>query len=100
MRTLQKALNNANFQHNKGLITIDGRFGPSTFRTLIDFQKWAGLSPDGVAGPLTIKYLGIAAELPNDVKPSIVQESSVAEPVLPPKLDVTKIIKSYETKAD
>jgi hypothetical protein len=36
---------------------IDGGFGPHTERALIKFQRWAHLTPDGVAGPGTFRAL-------------------------------------------
>jgi murein DD-endopeptidase MepM/ murein hydrolase activator NlpD len=37
--------------------TFDGGFGGHTRRALIKFQRWAGLTPDGVAGPGTFRAL-------------------------------------------
>ena len=37
--------------------TLDGRFGPSTGRALRQFQRWAGLQPDGRARSSTIAAL-------------------------------------------
>jgi hypothetical protein len=37
--------------------TIDGGFGGRTLRALIKFQRWAQLTPDGVAGPSTFRAL-------------------------------------------
>jgi peptidoglycan hydrolase-like protein with peptidoglycan-binding domain len=37
--------------------TIDGGFGGHTERALIKFQRWAHLTPDGVAGPGTFRAL-------------------------------------------
>jgi GH24 family phage-related lysozyme (muramidase) len=45
---LQKALN----QFGYGLKT-DGIFGEKTYRTLIDFQKSCGLTPDGIYGKMS-----------------------------------------------
>ena len=36
---------------------FDGRLGPHTLRALKRFQRWAGLTPDGVAGPTTLAAL-------------------------------------------
>jgi murein DD-endopeptidase MepM/ murein hydrolase activator NlpD len=33
---------------------IDGGFGPRTRRALLRYQAWAGLTPDGAAGPVTL----------------------------------------------
>jgi len=37
--------------------TIDGGFGGHTERALVKFQRWAHLTPDGVAGPGTFRAL-------------------------------------------
>lgn len=37
--------------------TIDGGFGSHTLRALVKFQRWAGLTPDGVAGAGTFRAL-------------------------------------------
>ena len=37
--------------------TIDGGFGRHTERALIKFQRWAHLTPDGIAGPGTFRAL-------------------------------------------
>ena len=37
--------------------SIDGGFGGHTERALIKFQRWAHLTPDGVAGPGTLRAL-------------------------------------------
>ena len=34
-------------------VTLDSVFGPNTRQAVISFQKSAGLTPDGIAGPLT-----------------------------------------------
>jgi hypothetical protein len=38
-------------------IELDGQFGPATRRAVVDFQRSAGLSPDGVVGPQTWRAL-------------------------------------------
>jgi len=48
---------------------IDGDFGPATRAALIGFQKSAGLLADGIAGPRTLKALGLAAK---DTLPSVI----------------------------
>lgn len=40
---------------------VDGRAGPETTFAVTGFQKWAGLSRDGVAGPATVRALAAAA---------------------------------------
>ena len=37
--------------------TIDGGFGRHTERALVKFQRWAHLTPDGIAGPGTFRSL-------------------------------------------
>jgi murein DD-endopeptidase MepM/ murein hydrolase activator NlpD len=37
---------------------IDGGFGPRTRAALLRYQAWAGLTPDGAAGPTTLTSLG------------------------------------------
>ena len=41
--------------------TIDGGFGEHTEAALIRYQRWAGLSADGRAGPATLRSLELAA---------------------------------------
>ena len=43
-------------------LAVDGRFGPKTKARVIEFQRRAGLSPDGIVGPMTSKAL-VAAVL-------------------------------------
>lgn len=81
-------------------IKADGRFGPATFRTLIDFQKKSGLKPDGVAGPRTILELKIAEKINGTEKPVIEPVPEKVElPVVPPKPSATKIIDRFEVQA-
>lgn len=81
-------------------IKADGRFGPSTFRTLIDFQKQSGLKPDGVAGPRTILELKIADKINGTEKPVIeLVPEKIELPVAPPKPSATKIIDRFEIRA-
>jgi murein DD-endopeptidase MepM/ murein hydrolase activator NlpD len=40
---------------------MDGGFGEHTGAALIRYQRWAGLSADGRAGPATLRSLGLAA---------------------------------------
>ena len=39
--------------------SVDGIFGPVTRSAVITFQKSVGLTADGIAGPVTLKYLGL-----------------------------------------
>ena len=55
VRSLQEALRKRGF--SPGL--VDGDFGPGTEAALIAFQRSEGLRPDGLAGPLTLRALGL-----------------------------------------
>ena len=39
---------------------VDGRFGPTTRKALVRFQRRAGLAPDGIAGPATLEVLDVS----------------------------------------
>ena len=39
-------------------VDIDGRCGAGTEQAVLDFQRAAGLQPDGIAGPATQRRLG------------------------------------------
>jgi len=84
-------------------ITPDGKFGPSTFRTLIDFQKNNGLKPDGVAGPRTIRILNIVEKIQGTEAPKPAPAAAPApeiiEPIVPPKPSASKIISTFENRA-
>lgn len=56
VESLQQKLKELGF--NPG--DIDGDFGPATEAAVIGFQKSQGLLPDGIAGPRTLKALGLA----------------------------------------
>lgn len=56
VRKLQQALAKAGFP--PGL--ADGEFGAGTEAALVAFQHSAGLLPDGIAGPRTLRALGLA----------------------------------------
>jgi cell wall-associated NlpC family hydrolase len=53
VRILQTQINNLT---GRGL-RVDGVFGPTTTKAVTDFQRWFGLPPDGVVGPLTWRVL-------------------------------------------
>jgi lysozyme family protein len=51
---------------------IDGKFGPKTLLAVTDLQEKAGLFMDGIAGPQTLKFLGISSAeepTPTNFKP-------------------------------
>lgn len=58
VETLQQALKNSGF--NPGL--PDGDFGPATEAALINYQHSQDLLADGIAGPRTLKILGLSDE--------------------------------------
>ncbi|MEF7615988.1 peptidoglycan-binding protein [Aquincola sp. MAHUQ-54] len=70
VRKLQKALLTAGF--DPGL--VDGEFGAGTEAAVIAFQHSAGLLPDGIAGPRTLRALGLAR---SDKLPSAIDRFSV-----------------------
>lgn len=43
-------------------LEIDGDYGPATADVVMEFQRRAGLVVDGVAGPATLRQLGLAVE--------------------------------------
>jgi putative chitinase len=50
VKTLQRALDHLGA---KPQLVVDGRYGPATRRAVKAFQKAAGLTADGIAGPVT-----------------------------------------------
>jgi len=60
-------------------ITSDGDFGPKTEKALKEWQTKNGLTPDGVAGPITLLKLGI-----------IIKEDVVIQPAIGLKIDKLK----------
>jgi len=67
---LQRKLEECGFSPGK----LDGQFGAGTEAAVIAFQKSQGLLADGVAGPRTLKALGLAE---NDDLPSAIPALSV-----------------------
>ncbi len=57
VREIQKKLRETG--HYKG--SIDGIYGTATQKAVKSFQKSCGITADGVAGPKTLKYLGISS---------------------------------------
>lgn len=61
VKRLQSELNRV-FPAYPGKLTVDGDFGPATEETVKEFQRRAGLKPDGVVGPKTrakLKSMGV-----------------------------------------
>jgi len=54
VKKLQTALN-----QNGARLSVDGQFGAGTEAAVKDFQRKKGLAADGVAGPVTMKALGM-----------------------------------------
>src|SRR3954468_22713963 len=48
-------------EHGFPSSTVDGGYGSHTVAAVARFQAWVGLTPDGVAGPATVRALGRAA---------------------------------------
>jgi hypothetical protein len=57
VRELQKVLNR-DYPHYSDL-RVDGQHGPQTEAVVKEFQRRAGLTDDGVAGPATLVKLGL-----------------------------------------
>ncbi len=55
---LQQTLNNNGYWCG----SADGIFGSKTYNAVVSFQKDVGISVDGVAGPVTLKYLGLGSQ--------------------------------------
>lgn len=57
VRSLQARLNRDYPAYSH--LTVDGQYGPATTAVVREFQKRAGLSADGIAGPKTLAKLGL-----------------------------------------
>ncbi|MGI5959952.1 MAG: spore cortex-lytic enzyme [Massiliimalia sp.] len=55
VKAIQQALKDRGLYHG----SVDGIFGSATKKAVIQFQKQSGLAADGIAGPQTLKKLGI-----------------------------------------
>ena len=73
VRELQHLLMRAGYA-----LKVDGDYGPATHDAVREFQTFAGLEVDGVAGPLTMRELEQfrqgAADQPGALRPAEVQE--------------------------
>ncbi len=54
---VQAAIQAAGVPHTQGDDFLDGKNGPGTLKALKYFQKAAGLKPDGIVGPATVRAL-------------------------------------------
>ena len=57
VRQIQTRLKN--WGYYKG--TVDGVFGPQTYRAVVEFQRKNGLKVDGIVGPQTLAAIGISS---------------------------------------
>lgn len=71
VRRLQARLNEVG---NSGLV-VDGRFGALTRSAVVKFQRNNGLADDGIAGPITLKALGLT-DAPAPEQPSTQPQQS------------------------
>ena len=55
VRRIQKKLKDLGYYNG----SVDGVFGSATKKAVIAFQKNCGITADGIAGPKTLKYLGL-----------------------------------------
>ncbi|MBT2471292.1 peptidoglycan-binding protein [Streptomyces sp. ISL-66] len=53
VRCFQVLANSLHYQTGYHVIDEDGAFGPDTYGAIKAFQKWEGLSQDGIVGPAT-----------------------------------------------
>jgi peptidoglycan hydrolase-like protein with peptidoglycan-binding domain len=53
VKSLQQVLSNGASEWGVGPGAIDGQFGPKTKASVIAFQKWGGVTQDGVVGDQT-----------------------------------------------
>jgi hypothetical protein len=84
VRALQTQLNEA----RSGLpLNVDGRFGISTHRALLAFQRQKGLKPDGVVGPKCAEVLGWQYRAGSS-RPYVVRYDKPPLPPLTPPLAV------------
>lgn len=57
VRQIQKKLKSLGFYSG----SVDGIYGTGTKNAVIAFQKSCGLKADGIAGPTTLRYLGLSS---------------------------------------
>ena len=82
VRELQRLLNE---DQASPMLKADGRFGKSTHRALVEFQRRKGLKPDGVVGPATAKLLGWGYH-PGRVLPYVIAFEEPPRPAMTPPL--------------
>ena len=69
------------------MLAIDGRFGESTHKAVVEFQRRQHLKPDGVVGPATAKLLGWGYH-PARVLPYVITFEEPPRPPMTPPLRV------------
>lgn len=57
VKRIQKKLKSLGYYNG----TIDGVYGTGTYKAVKSFQKNCGITADGIAGPKTIRFLGLEA---------------------------------------
>ncbi len=57
-------------KHSHPEVRADSHFGPATERALMEWQKSAGVTPDGIAGPQTLNALAVMKITPTPKKKS------------------------------
>jgi peptidoglycan hydrolase-like protein with peptidoglycan-binding domain len=69
VRRLQEVLANGSGQWNTGPGAVDGEFGPHTRTSVEAFQKWGGITADGVVGDQTwdVSLHAMMADLETEV---------------------------------
>ncbi len=97
VRKLQRALDKAGFP--PGL--ADGEFGAGTEAALVAFQHSAGLLPDGIAGPRTLRALGLARsdQLPSALDRfslQVVAQMFPSTPLAPIRAHLPAVLKAMD----
>ncbi len=68
---LQQTLNNNGYWCD----SADGIFGSKTYNSVLRFQKDVGIKVDGIAGPVTLKYLGLESSATSSTSSAQVSRS-------------------------
>ena len=66
MKSIQQALNDLGADPK---LVVDGRFGPATRRAVTDFQAAAGITADGIPGPVTEAAIKLRLDTVREPKP-------------------------------
>jgi hypothetical protein len=80
VKVLQKRLRDEGFKPGR----LDGFFGPVTKKAVTAFQKKQNLFPDGLAGPQTLRALGVVkAPVQEDLTSEVPEDKKTRQPRAP-----------------